>query len=53
MSNYPITQLLNYSITQLLMKTVISSQIWQALESVKDPEIPVVSAVEMGIVRGV
>jgi ring-1,2-phenylacetyl-CoA epoxidase subunit PaaD len=27
--------------------------IWQALEAVKDPEIPVVSVVEMGIVREV
>jgi ring-1,2-phenylacetyl-CoA epoxidase subunit PaaD len=27
--------------------------IWQALEAVKDPEIPVVSVVEMGIVRDV
>lgn len=29
------------------------TQIWQALEAVKDPEIPVVSVVEMGIVREV
>ncbi len=28
-------------------------QIWQALEDVKDPEIPVISVVEMGIVREV
>lgn len=28
-------------------------QIWQALDSVKDPEIPVVSVIEMGIVREV
>lgn len=27
--------------------------VWQALEDVKDPEIPVVSVVEMGIVRDV
>jgi ring-1,2-phenylacetyl-CoA epoxidase subunit PaaD len=27
--------------------------IWQLLEQVKDPEIPVVSVVEMGIIRGV
>jgi ring-1,2-phenylacetyl-CoA epoxidase subunit PaaD len=27
--------------------------IWQALEDVKDPEIPVVSVVELGIVREV
>lgn len=27
--------------------------IWEALDEVKDPEIPVVSLVEMGIVRGV
>ncbi len=29
------------------------SKIWQALQTVKDPEIPVVSLVEMGIVRDV
>ena len=29
------------------------AQIWQALEDVKDPEIPVVSVVEMGIVHDV
>jgi ring-1,2-phenylacetyl-CoA epoxidase subunit PaaD len=29
------------------------ADIWQALETVKDPEIPVVSVVEMGIVRDV
>ena len=28
-------------------------EIWTALEEVKDPEIPVVSVVEMGIVRSV
>ncbi len=28
-------------------------QIWQALDEVKDPEIPVVSVVEMGLVREV
>jgi len=33
--------------------TVTSQQIWQALNEVKDPEIPVVSLVEMGIVREV
>ena len=35
------------------MKNFTPTQIWQALESVKDPEIPVVSVVEMGIVREV
>jgi len=35
------------------MKTFTSTQLSQALESVKDPEIPVVSVVEMGIVREV
>jgi ring-1,2-phenylacetyl-CoA epoxidase subunit PaaD len=35
------------------MKTFTPTQIWQALEQVKDPEIPVVSVVEMGIVREV
>jgi ring-1,2-phenylacetyl-CoA epoxidase subunit PaaD len=28
-------------------------RIWQALQSVKDPEMPVVSVVEMGIIAGV
>jgi ring-1,2-phenylacetyl-CoA epoxidase subunit PaaD len=28
-------------------------EVWQILEQVKDPEIPVVSVVEMGLIRGV
>lgn len=32
---------------------IAEEQVWQALEKVKDPEIPVVSVVEMGIVRDV
>lgn len=35
------------------MKNLTTDKIWQALEAVKDPEIPVVSVVEMGIVRQV
>ncbi len=35
------------------MTKLTPTQIWQALEQVKDPEIPVVSVVEMGIVREV
>jgi ring-1,2-phenylacetyl-CoA epoxidase subunit PaaD len=35
------------------MTNLSPKQIWQALESVMDPEIPVVSVVEMGIVREV
>ena len=35
------------------MQTLSVDQIWQALNDVKDPEIPVVSVVEMGIVREV
>lgn len=35
------------------MSHLTAEQIWTALESVKDPEIPVVSVVEMGIVREV
>ncbi|MBI5927757.1 MAG: phenylacetate-CoA oxygenase subunit PaaJ [Chloroflexi bacterium] len=31
----------------------VVQEIWQALDEVKDPEIPVVSLVEMGIVRDV
>lgn len=34
-------------------KIVQLDEVWQALEAVKDPEIPVVSLVEMGIVREV
>ena len=30
-----------------------TDQIWQALEDVKDPELPMISVVEMGIVRDV
>jgi ring-1,2-phenylacetyl-CoA epoxidase subunit PaaD len=32
---------------------VSEAKVWAALQAVKDPEIPVVSVVEMGIVRGV
>lgn len=32
---------------------VTESQVWQALAEVKDPELPLVSVVEMGIVRDV
>lgn len=35
------------------MATEAIEEIWQALDEVKDPEIPVVSLVEMGIVREV
>ncbi|MDX1665064.1 MAG: 1,2-phenylacetyl-CoA epoxidase subunit PaaD [Candidatus Promineifilaceae bacterium] len=34
-------------------KEITEETIWEALEAVKDPEIPVVSVVEMGIVRDV
>ncbi len=34
-------------------QTITADTIWQALQNVKDPEIPVVSVVEMGIVRAV
>jgi ring-1,2-phenylacetyl-CoA epoxidase subunit PaaD len=36
-----------------IMTDLTIRQIWKHLEDVKDPEIPVVSVVEMGIVRGV
>jgi ring-1,2-phenylacetyl-CoA epoxidase subunit PaaD len=36
-----------------VVNTLTTDQIWQALDEVKDPEIPVVSVVEMGIVRNV
>lgn len=35
------------------MTALTADTIWQALDEVKDPEIPVVSVVEMGIVREV
>lgn len=35
------------------MTTRQAAEIWRALDEVKDPEIPVVSVVEMGIVRDV
>ncbi|MFO7172994.1 MAG: 1,2-phenylacetyl-CoA epoxidase subunit PaaD [Bacillota bacterium] len=34
-------------------RTPLEEAVWAALEDVKDPEIPVVSVVEMGIVTGV
>lgn len=33
--------------------SVTAEDVWRALEGVKDPEIPVVSVVEMGIIRAV
>jgi len=36
-----------------MVNTLTVAEIWEALEDVKDPEIPVVSVVEMGIVRDV
>jgi ring-1,2-phenylacetyl-CoA epoxidase subunit PaaD len=35
------------------MRTVTVLDVWQALESVKDPEIPVISVVELGVIRQV
>lgn len=35
------------------MQALTSKQVWQILEEVKDPEIPVVSVVEMGMIRQV
>ena len=32
---------------------VTEEQVWEALDEIVDPEIPVVSVVEMGIIRGV
>ena len=36
-----------------MLRTLDIQTLWQALDEVKDPEIPVVSVVEMGIVRAV
>ena len=35
------------------MHTITESEIWTVLESVKDPEIPVLSVVDMGIITKV
>ncbi|MEJ2265438.1 MAG: phenylacetate-CoA oxygenase subunit PaaJ [Anaerolineales bacterium] len=35
------------------MATLTSERIWDILEEIKDPEIPVVSVVEMGLIRSV
>jgi ring-1,2-phenylacetyl-CoA epoxidase subunit PaaD len=32
---------------------VVEAQVWQALEEIPDPEIPVVSLVELGVIRSV
>ena len=37
----------------MVMVTLTEESIWAALQEIKDPEIPVVSLVEMGIVREV
>lgn len=37
----------------MTMLTVTTDMIWQVLDTVKDPEIPVVSVVEMGLIRAV
>jgi ring-1,2-phenylacetyl-CoA epoxidase subunit PaaD len=36
-----------------LTHTITAEEIWQTLEQVKDPEIPVLSVVDMGIITGV
>lgn len=35
------------------MRDLKAEQIWEILDEVKDPEIPVVSVVELGLIRGV
>ena len=35
------------------MRILSAERIWEILEQVKDPEIPVVSVVEMGLIRSV
>jgi ring-1,2-phenylacetyl-CoA epoxidase subunit PaaD len=35
------------------MPTIEDSDVWQVLEDVKDPEIPVISVVELGVIRAV
>ncbi len=35
------------------MATLTGEQVWNLLDEIKDPEIPVVSLIEMGMIRGV
>ncbi len=35
------------------VKNISEEEVWSALENVKDPEIPVISIVEMGMITGV
>lgn len=35
------------------MESLTADQVWQTLDQVKDPELPIVSVVELGIVRAV
>lgn len=37
--------------TSILQRSYIESRVWQVLQSVPDPEIPVLSIVDLGIVR--
>lgn len=37
----------------ILVTTITEEQVWAALENVKDPEIPVLSVVDMGMITGV
>ena len=39
--------------TALAAKELTAEAVWQALQEVKDPEIPVVSVVELGVIRDV
>ena len=36
-----------------MVNTLTPDQVWQALEDVKDPEIPVLSVIELGVIRSV
>jgi ring-1,2-phenylacetyl-CoA epoxidase subunit PaaD len=38
---------------EMQIQEITEQQIWSALEGVKDPEIPVISVVEMGMITGI
>ncbi len=40
-------------VTMILEKNISHKQIWEMLDQITDPEIPVLSIVDLGIVRDV
>jgi len=37
----------------MVNNTIATNAIWKILESVKDPEVPVLSVVDLGVIRAV